>query len=110
MSMFAEPARVAEAQQKAWGEWMNLWSTSARRALGQEVEPVIQPVKGDRRFFGPAWSEDPAFDTIKQAYLLAARQAGELIDGSRTLSEADKAQVEFFTRQIFNAASPANFP
>ena len=110
VSLLNEPARVAEAQRKAWGEWMELWSTSARRALGQDVQPVIQPVKGDRRFYGPAWSEDPAFDTLKQAYLLAARQAGELIDGAQTLDEGDKAQVEFFTRQIFNAASPANFP
>ena len=109
-SLMSEPLKVAEAQQKAWGEWADLWNTAAKRALGQEVEPVIQPVKGDRRFHAPSWSQEPVFDTVKQAYLLASRQIGELIDGFETLPDADKAQVEFFTRQLLNALSPSNFP
>src|SRR3712207_8137753 len=31
-------------------------------------------------------------------------------EGFETLPDADKAQVEFFTRQLLNALSPANFP
>ena len=110
MSLLSEPARVAEAQRKAWGEWMELWNTTARRAMGQAVEPMIQPVKGDRRFYGAAWSEEPVFDTIKQAYLLGSRQIQELIEGAETLDDPAKAQVEFFTRQMLNAISPTNFP
>ncbi|HZH03801.1 MAG TPA: hypothetical protein VEY30_08465, partial [Myxococcaceae bacterium] len=110
MSLLSEPARVAEAQAKAWGEWMELWNTTARRAMGQAVEPMIQPVKGDRRFYNAAWSDEPVFDYVKQAYLLGSRQIQELIEGAQTLDDPAKAQVEFFTRQMLNAISPTNFP
>ena len=109
-SLFAEPARVAEAQSKAWGEWTELWGTTARRALGQETAPVVQPVKGDRRFMAPSWSDDPLFDYVKQAYLLGSRQIGELIEGTETLDASTKAQVDFFSRQFLNAIAPSNFP
>ena len=32
----------------------------------------IAPERGDRRFGDPAWSEEPVFDYLKQAYLLAS--------------------------------------
>jgi polyhydroxyalkanoate synthase len=110
LSLWSEPQRLAQAQAKAMGEWTELWGTAARRALGQEVKPVIEPVKGDRRFYAKSWSEEPTFDYLKQAYLLASRQIGEFIEGAETLDEPTKAQVEFFSRQMLNAVSPSNFP
>ena len=56
---------------------------TARRAAGGEVEPLVAPERGDRRFGDPAWSEEPVFDYLKQAYLLAARQATDLVDEGR---------------------------
>ena len=83
VQLWSNPMAVLQASQAAASEWMELWGAAARRAAGQEVEPVIAPERGDRRFGDPAWSEDPVFDYLKQAYLLAARQATELVDEAR---------------------------
>lgn len=111
LNLATQPSRLIEVQAKAWGEWAELWSSAARRALGQAAEPVIAPARGDRRFSSPAWSEEPIFDTLKQAYLLGSRQMQELVAGAETgMEPRQRATVDFFTRQFLNAASPSNFP
>ena len=111
LNLATEPTRLVDAQAKAWREWTELWTTTAQRALGGATEPYIAPQKGDRRFSAPAWSEQPVFDYIKQAYLLGSRQLQELVEGAETGMKPDeRAKVDFFTRQFLNAASPTNFP
>src|SRR3954469_10669448 len=107
--LWSNPAAVLEASQAATAEWIELWSTSARRAAGRETEPVIAPERGDRRFGDPAWSEDPVFDYLKQAYLLASRQATDLVGKAEGIDEATRTRAEFFTTAYLNALSPANF-
>ena len=90
----------------------NGWSCGAPPPAappGHEVEPVIAPERGDRRFGDAAWSEDPVFDYLKQAYLLAARQATDLVDKAEGIDEATRTRAEFFTQAYLNALSPANF-
>ena len=70
--LWANPARLAQAQMELWQQNVALWQSTMRRALGQESEPVIEPERGDRRFKDEAWSEDLVFDYIKQSYLLSA--------------------------------------
>ena len=108
--LLTNPAQLLKAQQEAAADWMKLWSAAAARAAGAKPEPVIEPERGDRRFKDPAWSEEPAFDYIKQAYLLAARRALSLIENADGLDEATRTKVEFFTGQYLQALSPANFP
>ncbi|TMJ16603.1 MAG: alpha/beta fold hydrolase [Alphaproteobacteria bacterium] len=107
--LFANPSELLAAQQKAASDWMKLWTNAAARAAGAEAEPVIAPERGDRRFKDPAWDEEPVFDYLKQAYLLTARRAAELIQGAEGLDEATRTKVDFFTQQYLNALSPANF-
>ncbi len=107
--LWSNPMAVLQASQAAANEWMNLWGAAARRAAGAEVEPVIAPERGDRRFGDPAWSEDPAFDYLKQAYLLASRQATALVEQAEGIDEATRTRAAFFTQAYLNALSPANF-
>jgi polyhydroxyalkanoate synthase len=107
--LFTHPAELLRAQQKAAADWMSLWSKAAARATGATPEPAAEPQRGDRRFNDPAWSEEPLFDYLKQAYLLTARRAMELVEGAEGLDEATRTKVEFFTQQYVNALSPANF-
>src|SRR3569623_1096097 len=58
------------APMRAFGEFSG---HAAARATGMEPEPLAEPARGDRRFKDPAWSEEPVFDYLKQAYLLTAR-------------------------------------
>ncbi len=88
---------------------MTLWTNAAARFAGREVEPIVEPERGDRRFKDPAWSEQPVFDYLKQAYLLASKRTQELIAGTEGLDEATRTRVDFFARQALDALSPTNF-
>jgi polyhydroxyalkanoate synthase len=107
--LWSNPMAVLQASQAAASEWIELWGAAARRAAGGDVEPVIAPERGDRRFGDAAWSEDPAFDYLKQAYLLASRQATDLVTKTEGIDEATRTRAQFFTQAYLNALSPANF-
>lgn len=104
----ANPLQAMNAQQKLWQEWSELWNAGIARAWGNAGEPIVSPEKGDRRFNHAAWREQPVFDAMKQAYLLAARQSLEMVANSDLAPDA-KARATFFTKQLLNALSPANF-
>jgi polyhydroxyalkanoate synthase len=108
-SVLMQPTALFEAQAKNWNDWTALWRTMGERAMGQEAAPVAAPVKGDRRFSDPAWSDEPVYDYLKQAYLLAARQLQDFV-ASAPVDDATRAQVDFASRQMMNALAPTNFP
>ncbi|MBU4040247.1 MAG: class I poly(R)-hydroxyalkanoic acid synthase [Alphaproteobacteria bacterium] len=108
-AVMMQPAALFEAQAKNWNDWTALWRTMGERAMGQEAAPVATPVKGDRRFSDPAWSDEPVYDWLKQAYLLAARQLQDFV-ATAPVDEATRAQVDFASRQMMNALAPTNFP
>ncbi|MEA3017222.1 MAG: poly[(R)-3-hydroxyalkanoate] polymerase subunit PhaC [Sphingomonadales bacterium] len=107
--LWSNPAELYRAQQKAAADWMRLWGHAGARAAGAEPEPLAAPARGDRRFSDPAWSEEPLFDYLKQAYLLTAERAVDMVDKAEGLDEATRTKVGFFTRQYLDAISPANF-
>ena len=107
-AVMMQPTALFEAQAKNWNDWTALWRTMGERAMGQDTAPVAAPAKGDRRFADPAWSEEPVYDYLKQAYLLAARQLQEFV-AAAPVEEATRAQVDFASRQMMNALAPSNF-
>ena len=108
-AVMTQPAALFEAQAKNWNDWTALWRTMGERAMGQDAAPVATPAKGDRRFSDPAWSEEPVYDYLKQAYLLAARQLQDFV-ASAPVDDETRAQVDFASRQMMNALAPTNFP
>ncbi len=109
LSLMSQPQRVMDAQVKAWTEWTDLWTASLKRMSGQDAAPVIEPQRGDRRFSDPAWSAEPVFEHIKQAYLLGSRQLVELVDGVEGLDADTRTRVSFMVRQYLDAVAPTNF-
>ena len=107
-AVMTQPAALFEAQAKNWNDWTALWRTMGERAMGQDAEPVAAPAKGDRRFSDPAWSDEPVYDYLKQAYLLAARQLQDFV-AAAPVDDATRAQVDFASRQMMNALAPSNF-
>ncbi len=107
-AVMTQPAALFEAQAKNWSDWTALWRTMGERAMGKEAATVTAPAKGDRRFSDPAWSEEPVYDYLKQAYLLAARQLQDFV-AEAPVDDATRAQVDFASRQIMNALAPSNF-
>src|ERR1044071_6031980 len=58
--MLADPNRLLQAQMELWQQYMNLWQVTAQRMMGQKVEPVVQPAKGEQRFHEHAWQGEVA--------------------------------------------------
>jgi polyhydroxyalkanoate synthase len=77
--------------------------------MGDAGKPVIEPSSRDKRFKDPQWTENPFFDFIKQAYLLAAQWAQQLVNDAEGLDPHTRHKAEFYIQQIINALSPSNF-
>lgn len=107
--LMSDPSKLMEAQVNLWRDYGELWQSFARRAMGEEVEPVVEPERGDRRFKGQEWSEHQIFDFIKQSYLLTARWFADTVASVEGLDDKSQKKVDFYTRQFIDAMSPSNF-
>jgi polyhydroxyalkanoate synthase len=107
--MLADPNKLLQAQMDLWQQYMQLWQVTAQRMMGQKVEPVAEPAKGDRRFSDPAWKDEVVFDYLKQSYLLTARWLQGTVKEVQGVDNKTAQKVEFYTRQFIDAMSPSNF-
>jgi polyhydroxyalkanoate synthase len=107
--MLADPNRLLKAQMDLWGQYMKLWQVTAQRMMGQPVEPIAEPAKGDKRFNDPAWRDEVVFDYLKQSYLMTARWLQGTIKEVEGVDDKTAQKVEFYTRQFIDAMSPSNF-
>jgi polyhydroxyalkanoate synthase len=105
----AQPDRLLRAQADLFSRYLDLWQTTARRMGGEQVEPVIVPPKGDKRFNDPEWGAHPVYDVMKQSYLLTSGWLNELIADVDGVDPLEKRRVEFFIRMLTDAISPSNF-
>ncbi len=111
MSAWAsEPEKFAVKQAKLAHDLVDLWSRTHRRFLGEKVEPLARPAPGDSRFRDPEWSDNPFFDFCKQAYLLSANWADDLVRSAEGVEEQNRRRAQFYLNQITSALSPSNFP
>jgi polyhydroxyalkanoate synthase len=107
-----DPATLIDMQYEYYQRWMGVWEDSMQRFLGQPEEERAQkvPVRRDRRFADPAWSESVYFDFLKQTYLMTAGWLQEMVQ--RTDEDMDPQtarKVSFYMRQFIDAMSPSNF-
>ena len=107
--MLADPAKLVQAQMELWQQYVQLWQVTAQRLMGQKVEPVAEPAKGDKRFNDPAWKEEVVFDYLKQSYLLTARWLQVTVKEVEGIDDKTARKIEFYTRQFVDAMSPSNF-
>jgi polyhydroxyalkanoate synthase len=106
---WANPGRVAAAQLSLWWDYATLAQRTALRLMGAKADPVIEPEDGDRRFRHAGWEENPAFDVIKQAYLLTSRAWVDLVKDFDDLDERTQRKLAFSVSQMADALSPSNF-
>jgi polyhydroxyalkanoate synthase subunit PhaC len=91
--------------------------TVARRAAGlaRELGRVAvgsaetSPLRGDRRFGDPAWSENPLFRRVMQGYLATGRALDGLIHDAE-LDVQTERRVRFPLENLHDALAPTNFP
>ncbi len=101
----ADPSKLIAAQQAMWADSIQLWSSF----LGGK--PEESPLAGakDKRFASEAWTANPAFDFIRQSYMLASNHIMASVGALDGLDDRAKAKAAFVTKQFVDAMSPSNF-
>ncbi|OGA37781.1 MAG: class I poly(R)-hydroxyalkanoic acid synthase [Betaproteobacteria bacterium RIFCSPLOWO2_12_FULL_62_13] len=101
-----------DIQNRYYEKQLQLWASLPARTSEPDpaaaAAPVIAPDPTDRRFRAREWRE-PYFSFLVQSYLLRARWFDEIVGHARLEPHAKK-KLTFFTRQVIDAMSPANFP
>jgi len=105
----SDPRRAMEAQTRLFAGYMGVWSNALLRARGETPEDEVKPDKGDKRFQDPEWGRNAFFDFLKQAYLVTASWAGELVEHADGLDEHTRHKAQFYVKQLTHAISPSNF-
>jgi poly[(R)-3-hydroxyalkanoate] polymerase subunit PhaC len=108
-SIASNPEQLLEAQAKLWQGYGALWANTLQRMEGKTPDDAIKPAAGDRRWRAPEWTENIAFDLLKQSYLLNARWLNALVDNAENIDPKTRKKVAFFTRQMTDAFAPTNF-
>ncbi|HEY5965353.1 MAG TPA: class I poly(R)-hydroxyalkanoic acid synthase [Xanthobacteraceae bacterium] len=105
----SDPARAVELQSRLGRAYLELFGATAKRLSGEDVKPVAQVDRRDKRFADPEWTTNHFFDFVKQAYLLGTGWAEQLVADTRDLDPHTRQKAEFYVRQLGNALSPSNF-
>jgi polyhydroxyalkanoate synthase subunit PhaC len=105
----ADPQRAFTAQTALSRQFVDLWAATLQRLQGEQAPPVAATEPADKRFADAAWRDNPYFDFIKQAYVLTARWADDLVKHADELDPHDREKAQFYLRQVTAALSPSNF-
>ena len=108
-AMSANPSAIVDAQFQLWKDFLGLWEITARKMMGGEVEPVVAPRAGDKRFRDRDWNENQIFDFIKQSYLLTANWMQDTVAKVEGIDDDTRKRVNFYTKQFADAIAPTNF-
>jgi polyhydroxyalkanoate synthase len=104
-----DPKRTVEAQSRLVHGYMDLWSSSLKRMMGEPARPAAEPDPGDRRFQDEEWRDNQFYDFVKQFYLISSRWAQDMVEGAEDLDPHVRHKADFYVRQIAAALSPSNF-
>lgn len=105
--MMNNPARMIEHQVGYWGKTLKHYVEAQQAALKGEAPKDEGPK--DRRFSNPIWETNPAFNFLKQQYLLNAEAVKTAVDDLEGLQPNDRKRMEYFTRQFVDMFAPTNF-
>ena len=110
-ALLANPNRLLDAQMQLGHALAEVATQSAEAgAAGAQAPQVAEPEPGDKRFAHEAWTNNPYFSALLQAYLLSSKAALDAIDAAEGLDDQTRRRVKFFTRQFVDAMSPTNVP
>ncbi len=105
----SDQTRVTDLQMKMGKAYLDLWGSSMRRLVGEDVPPAIAPSPRDKRFSDPEWKSNQFFDFVMQLYLLTTQWAQDLVRDAEGIDPHTRKKAEFYVQQITNALAPSNF-
>jgi polyhydroxyalkanoate synthase subunit PhaC len=108
-SYLKDPTGLMAMQQQLWEQYTMIWTNAWQRALGNPVQPVIEPARNDRRFKDPDWSNNTVYDAIKQVYLVTSKWMLQMVSDAHQVDEHTRLKGRFYVENILNMFSPSNF-
>lgn len=106
MRWMSNPMQVWTDLLKLSGDHMQLAAEFASTA----AEAGKNRLSGDKRFSGPAWSENPVARYLAAAHRVNEDWSATIARNVEGLDRHARAKVSFFTRQFMSAAAPSNWP
>ena len=107
--MMANPSKILEHQIGYWGKALKHYVEAQQVLAHGKLEAPEDETPKDRRFANPLWDTHPYFNYIKQQYLFSSEAIAQAVDDLEGLDEKDRKRVEYFSRQLVDMFSPANF-
>ena len=106
----ADPHKAIKAQTDLWTGYLDLWTTTLRRLSGDEADTAQTDGRpADKRFADPSWDVHPAFEFLRDAYLMTAKWAEDVVETTEDIDDHTRHKARFYVQQIANAISPSNF-
>ena len=107
--MITSPTKLFETQVEYWGKALTHYMEVQQNLVQGVLSPPDDTTPTDPRFSNPMWSEHPYFNFVKQQYLMSAQAISDAVDSIEDLDDKDQQRLRYFTRQIVDMMSPANF-
>jgi polyhydroxyalkanoate synthase subunit PhaC len=115
ISTLAVLARAAARPQQVGTAWMRFaaaiaaaWPDAISRWLRSDAEQNAGADRADRRFADPAWTDNPAYNALLQAYLAGVRLADDLLAAGQGDPMSDQ-KAELAVHFVLDALAPTNF-
>ena len=106
--MMTNPGKIIEHQVGYWGRSLKHY-VEAQQAMAAGLKAPEEKGPSDRRFSNPLWDQHPWFNFLKQQYLMGSEAVAQAVDDLDHIEPRDKKRIEYFSRQIMDMMSPANF-
>ncbi|MEM1428198.1 MAG: class I poly(R)-hydroxyalkanoic acid synthase [Pseudomonadota bacterium] len=107
--MMSNPSKILEHQISYWGKTLKHYVDAQQVLASGKLAAPEDPTPADRRFANELWQTHPYFNWIKQQYLLSSEAVTQAVEDIDHLSPKDKQRLRYFSRQIVDMFSPANF-
>ena len=108
-AMLQNPGKVIEHQVGYWGKTLKHYIEAQQALASGEFKAPADPGPKDRRFANPLWDTHPAFNYLKQQYLINAEAVQDALADMEGLDTPERRRVEYFTKQIVDMLAPTNF-
>ncbi len=107
--MLSNPSKILEHQVSYWGKTLKHYVEAQQILATGKLAAPEDNTPTDRRFSHELWTTHPYFNWIKQQYMLSSEAVTQAVEDIDHLSPKDKQRLRYFSRQIVDMFSPANF-
>ncbi|WP_172293562.1 class I poly(R)-hydroxyalkanoic acid synthase [Pseudoruegeria sp. HB172150] len=107
--VMSNPAKLMEQQVTYWGKALRHYIDAQQALVRGKFEAPDDPTPTDKRFSNPLWQSHPYFNFLKQQYMLNSEAVKSAVAQLEGLEPREKKRLEYFSQQIVDLYSPANF-